>query len=146
MTAREHARLLGIFHIVQACLQIFTGLIIFVLYAGIGGVFMASAGREEEQIFGGIFVGLAFVLIIVMIPFALLYGYSGWKLFKGQPHSKVWPIVVSIMCLPGIPLGTALGIYGLWFVFGEEGKLFYDGEISRTANNYAPPPPPNSWQ
>jgi len=52
-------------------------------------------------------------------------------------------IIASIICLPGIPLGTALGVYGLWFFFGEQGKSYYESGGMMAS---APPPPPNSWQ
>jgi hypothetical protein len=37
--------------------------------------------------------------------------------------------------------GTAVGVYGLWFVFGDQGKAFFDGP------DFIPPPapPPNNW-
>lgn len=145
MTTQDHAKLLGVFHLIQAGLQIFSGILVFLIYGGLGGLFLANSQRQEDQIFGGIFIVAAIIIGILMIPFAALYAYSGWKLFKNQPHSKVWTIIASALCLLSFPLGTALGAYGLWFVLGDQGKAFYDGEIPSN-NIYSPPPPPNSWQ
>jgi hypothetical protein len=61
-----------------------------------------------------------------------------------KPGARNWGIAASIICLLSVPLGTALGVYGLWFLFGEEGKRHYLG-----GGDYAPrsfPPPPNNWQ
>lgn len=145
MTTKDHAKLLGIFHLIQAGLQVFTAVMLLFIYGGVGGFFLANARREEEQIMGGVFLVLAVVVGIIAGFTALLYGYSGWNLFKDKKHSKAWTIVVSVLSLPGIPLGTALGVYGLWFTFGDEGKAYYDGEQS-LQNVGNPPPPPNSWQ
>ncbi len=144
MTTKDHAKLLGIFHLIQAGLQLFVALVILVIYGGIGGVFLMNARREDEQIVGGLFLVFSIVLGIVCVAFALLYAYSGWNLFKDKPHSKVWTIIVSIVSLLGFPLGTALGVYGLWFTFGDEGKAYYDENTS--VGTFKPPPPPNSWQ
>jgi hypothetical protein len=51
-------------------------------------------------------------------------------------------IVAAIPSLIGIPLGTALGLYTLWFMTSEKGKTFY---LSGGEEQYLPPPPPQSW-
>lgn len=145
MTTKDHTKLLGIFFLIHAGLQVFTGLIVTIIYGGMGGVFLANARRDEEQFMGIIFVVMSVVVGIIILAFAALFGMTGWKLFKNKPHSKVWVIIGSVLCLFGFPLGTALGVYGLWFALGDNGKEFYDG--ANVMNNYqTPPPPPNSWQ
>ena len=144
MTSNDHAKLLGIFHLVQAALQIVTGIILVLAYLGVGG-FLVSQGKEEQQFVGGIFIVAAFVFVIICAPIALLFAYSGWKLYKSKPHSKVWLIVASVICLPSIPLGTALGVYGLWFACGDIGKNYFDN-LNYAGSFNGPPPPPNSWQ
>lgn len=144
MTTREHGRLLGIFFLIQAGLQIFGGLIAVVIYGGLGGLMLANARRDDEQLMGGFFLGGALLVGALVLVFAALNLTAGLKLYKNKPGARVWGIVASCLVLLGFPLGTALGVYGLWFLFGEKGQNL-ESESGNMMGNY-PPPPPNNWQ
>ncbi len=145
MTARDHNKLLSIFHLIQGGLQAFAGIFLAIIYGALGLAFRSSAQQPEQQFMGTIFLVLAFVIAPFVLIFAGINLMAGYKLLKEKAGARTWAIVASIVCLPGIPLGTALGIYGLWFLFGEEGKRFYLGG-SPQQNMFSPPPPPQNWQ
>ena len=142
MTARDHNKLLSIFFFIQGGLQLFGGLFAVIIYVGMGAALLSTGRGHEEQTVGGVFLGLAFVVGILILIFAGFYLLTGWKLHKEQQSARILGIIASCICLLGFPLGTALGIYGLWFFLGEQGKQFY------SANSFDNPPPPraNSWQ
>lgn len=142
MTGREHSKLLGIFFLVQGGLQIFGGLFVALIYGGMGAAFMTQSRRSEDQMMGGIFIVIAIVAVFFILIFAGLNFFAGWRLFKQQLNARTLGIVASCIALLSFPLGTALGIYGLWFFFGDEGKRFYSGN---SGANF-PPPPPQHWQ
>ncbi len=144
MTIREHGRLLGIFFLIQAGLQVFGGIFAVLIYGGLGGAMLANSRREEEQVMGGVFLVLAFVVAGLILIFAGLNALAGWKLFKNKTGARIWGIVASCIALLGFPLGTALGVYGLWFFFGDAGR-HYDAQAGDIGSNY-PPPPPNNWR
>jgi len=144
MTAKEHNKLLGIFMLVQGGLQAFGGIMVGLIYGGIGAFVMTNSRRSEEQAMGGIFIAMAFIVGILVLAFAAIALMAGWRLLKEKTSGRTWGIVASIISLLSFPLGTALGVYGLWFLFGEDGKRFYAGGDS--VNNFPPPPPPNNWQ
>ena len=146
MTGKEHNKLLSIFFFVQGGLQLFGGVIVGIMYAGIGGAMLANSRREEEQVMGGIFMGLGIVVGIIMLVFAALDFLIGFKMLKEKPIGRTLGIIGSILSLFSFPLGTALGVYGLWFLFGDKGKDFYALAGHEGQRLYAPPPPPNSWQ
>ncbi len=144
MTARDHNKLLSIFYFVMAGLQIVGGIFIALIYGIVGGAALSTAQREEDQVIGGVFLGLAVFIGLLML---LLGGFTlmtGFKVRKERPIGRTLGIIISILVLFSFPIGTALGIYGLWFFFGDLGKNFYGG----MAGSPAPPPPPspNSWQ
>lgn len=145
MTAKDHGKLLGIFHLIQGGLQAFAGIIIALVYGGLGLAFRANAQRPEEQFMGTIFVVLAFVVAPIVLAFAAVNLIAGYKLIKEKAGARNWGIAASVISLLSIPLGTALGIYGLWFLFGDNGRQFYLGG-ERHQNAFAPPPPPQNWQ
>ncbi len=144
MTGKEHNKLLSIFMLVHGGLQIFGVIIMILIYGGIGTAMLANARPDEEQMIGGIFIGVMLLIAFISLFFVIPQFVGGWKLLKEKTSARTWGIVACFLCLLSFPFGTAVGIYGLWFLFGEEGKIFYlsDGNM---ANNY-PPPPPNNWQ
>ena len=149
MTGKEHNRLVGIFLMIHGALQALVMLILCVVY-GVLGAAMAIGGRGgEAQIVGAVF--------IVMIVFLALFGaffagsqiIGGYKILKERPNARTWGIIGSIISCLSFPLGTAAGVYGLWFLFGEEGKRFYLGG-NNNPNMFQPqspqPPQPGAWQ
>lgn len=142
MTAKDHNKLLGIFFLINGGLSVVGGVFAVLIYVGMG-TFMLSTGRESEaQAFGGVMLVLGVIVGVILVAFAGFYLFTGWKIYKEQSIGRVLGIVASCLCLLSFPLGTALGVYGLWFMFGDQGKLFYEG--GNMVSN--PPPPPNSWQ
>jgi len=144
MTAKEHNKLLSIFMLVHGGLQIFGVIIMLLIYGGIGTAMIANARRDEEQMIGGVFIGVMLVVAFISLFFVIPQFVGGWKLLKEKTSARTWGIIASFLCLLSFPFGTAVGIYGLWFLFGEEGKRFYLSG-GNMGNNY-PPPPPNNWQ
>jgi hypothetical protein len=151
MTPREHAKLLGLFMWLFAGLQIGVIALIAIFYVAIFGFVAANMGNAPhradepppEAILGIVVVVMIFALIITL-AFMIPKIVAGYGLRKGKSWAKVWTIVACVLAVMSVPFGTAVGVYGLWFVFGDAGKAFFDGL------DFAPPsttaaPPPNSW-
>jgi len=146
MTAKDHNKLLSIFFLIQGGLQLIAGIFIALIYGGLGAAFLTTSRRGEEQMMGGIFLVIAVLAGLFVLIFAGLNLLTGWKLMKEQPGARILGIIASCLVLLGFPLGTALGIYGLWFLFGDQGKQFYSGIGNGGLSQTPPPPPPQSWQ
>jgi hypothetical protein len=140
MTAKEHGRLVGIFLMVHACMQSFGVLIVGLVF----GVLIAASLNDSSNELSAELVGL-FIFILFSIILILLQLLGGWKLLKDKTNARTWAIVGSIVSLLTFPFGTAAGIYGLWFLFGDVGKNYYlQNDMNR--NFIQPPPPPNNWK
>lgn len=143
MTNREHNRLLAIFFAILGGLQLLGGLIAGVIYIGMGAFIATQAKDPEAAGVAGMMVVLAVFIVGITVIIASFYLFTGWKLKKVAPTGRILGIVGSILCLLSVPLGTALGIYGLWFLMGERGRQFYE---SAGGYSESPPPPPNDWR
>lgn len=132
--------MLGIFFLIQAGLQVFGGVIAVLMYAGMGFYAITNSRNHDQEVFGIIMIGAAALAVVLVAIIGGIDAMAGWRLLKGRPNARTWGIVASIISLLGFPLGTALGIYGLWFFFGEQGRNV------DSAGSETPPPPPNSWQ
>jgi len=87
MTYRDHTKLLAGFFFISGVLQTLG----WVLVAGwMGGNWL-------------------------LLMFGVFYMVTGWKLQNDQSDAKIFGTIASVLSLGSLPLGTALGIYGLWF-------------------------------
>ena len=142
MTARDHNNLLGIFFLIQGGLTALIGVIMTLVYGVVGVAMMGAGTRDEDRMVGGIMFVVGLVVGIVLLCIAALVIFTGVKVRRQAPIGRTLGIVMSILSLLSFPLGTALGIYGLWFLFGDMGRELYGGPAG---TGYSAPPP-NSWQ
>ena len=151
MSGQQHARLVGLLF------WIFTGLNI-ALVAGIAalyvlvGVALSGAPRDPGT------PDPAFLMSIILVVFALallltiLFSIpkivAGYGLRRQKPWARVWAIVACVISCLSFPLGTAIGVYGLVFLFGDDGKRYFE-EVERAQLGIGDPlaaPVPDSWR
>ena len=141
---REHVRLLGILNIVMGCLVALVGVVVLVALGGVAGLIGAHAHNIDDTRVAPI---LALIGLCVAFFFLLLAAPSiigGWGLLNFRPWARILIIIVSILHLLSFPLGTALGIYGIWVLLGDQGRRLFEAQ---GAGYYPPPPyPPQAAQ
>lgn len=155
MNAHDKSRLLGLlFWIYTAFNIVVVGLIALVYIAIFGAVFSQAPqkpGDPPPELIMGILIG-AFVLVFVFaVLFAIPKVVAGYGLRKEKPWARTWAIVASVMACMSFPFGTALGVFGLVFLFSDEGKMYFEDPVYRSqlasgTGAAVAPPPPNSWQ
>jgi hypothetical protein len=111
----------------------------------IGGLTLLFAGRpsvltnvfgpaSEAGATGLAFAGAAAITTgIIMLLFALLYIGIGYGLWTMRPWARIAALVISIISLFAFPLGTLVGIIGIWmFGFDPTVKaMFHDPTHTR---------------
>jgi hypothetical protein len=130
MTAVEHNRFLaigfGVFGLIFGLTFLLLMLVSVGVFVGLG-ISMTTETHDSNQmgvgILGGVFA-VIFYLTLGLI-FALPPAIATWKMLKQRRKARVWGIFAAVLVLPIAPLGTMLGIYGLWFLFSDEGRGFY---------------------
>jgi NADH:ubiquinone oxidoreductase subunit 6 (subunit J) len=130
MTANDQNKILGIGFAVFAVIYLFTFLLLLVVTSGVFvalGITFANESGDSKQAGIGI---LGAVLTIIFygglgLIFVLPTALASWKMLKRRKRARMWGILAAIAVAPLLPLGTILGVYGLWFFFSAEGKGFY---------------------
>ena len=152
MTAKEQAKLLGLFLWLLSGLQVLIIALIAIFYAFIFGAVLINAPRKANdpppEVFAGVLIVVMVVLLLMTLLFSIPKIVAGYGLRKEKTWAKVWTLIACIMACMSFPFGTAVGVYGLVFIFGDKGKAYFDSPSFGSFNSpqSVPPPPPNSWQ
>ena len=127
MTAADHNKILAIGFAAFAAIFFLTFLFLALVSVGVFvalGITFANESGDPNQagvgILGAIFTVIFYggLGLIGVLPPAM----ASWKMLKRRPGARIWGILASIVVLPILPLGTALGAYGLWFFFGARSR------------------------
>jgi hypothetical protein len=125
---QQHVKILAILHIVLGGLGVLAALIVMAVFGGISGIVGWSPegglGAQAWPV-GGIIalIGAAVVLVVLVISVPGLI--AGIGLLSFQPWARILTIVISALELPGFPIHTALGVYGLWVLLSNEGTALF---------------------
>ena len=124
----DHTKILAIGFAAFAAIYFFTFLLLLLVTGGVFiglGITLANESGDANQagygILGAVFTVIFYGVLglVCVLPPAL----ASWRLFKQKPKARFWGIIASVVVLPIIPLGTALGGYGLWYFFTADKKL-----------------------
>jgi hypothetical protein len=126
---QTHVKVLGVLHIVFSIFGMLIGLGIFVFFGGLAGVAQMD-GDPEAVMALPILGGIGALVLIFMLAISIPGLIGGIGLLYLKSWSRILMIVVSILSLINIPLGTLVGIYGLWVLFSADGaRLFEEGSV-----------------
>jgi hypothetical protein len=120
----KHFRILGYLFIVYGILTLGTLAAIFYLPE------VAPAKPEA-----GRYMWLAITFSVLL---SLFYVFTGWALLNRLSWTREVVIVASVIALFNFPLGTALGIYGLWVTFSSAGQQEFGPYIGRGGTTQTP--------
>jgi hypothetical protein len=104
------------------------------LFIGLGsgvaaGIVGASADPEDAAfaipILGIAGTGLALFLAFFALP-SLITGYG---LLNYKPWGRIVGIILSAISLINIPIGTVIGIYGLWVLLNKETERLFNSPV-----------------
>jgi hypothetical protein len=112
---RDHLKILGWLYAASGGLVLLLAVVLGTLF-GVAGV--VAGGAEGGALIGGI--GLAFAIFIAALGIPSLI--CGWGLLNYKPWARVLGIILSALQLANVPVGTAIGGYGLWVLLNDESK------------------------
>jgi len=117
-----HVKILGWLYIVLGLLGIISAAIVFVAVAG-GGII--SGDRQAIIITSIVAICVGGFLLLVSAPGII----AGIGLINFKPWARVLTLVLGFLNLPGLPVGTALGIYTLWVLLQEKTTPLFENAI-----------------
>ena len=122
MTIDKHVTLLGILHIVMSSFALLAGIVILVIFSGVGMLLTqvdATDAMENQVASGILFVFgtlLSGLLLLISVPGII----AGIGLLRRKEWSRILALIIGFLNLLNIPFGTALGIYTIWVLFKPE--------------------------
>ena len=154
MTGRDHAKLLGLLFWLLTGFQIAIVGLIGVFYVFFFGIIFSSMPHRPNdpppEMFLPIMIFVVAILLISTLAFSIPKVVAGYGLRKEKSWARVWAIVACCMAVMSVPLGTAVGVYGLIFLLGDNGKAYFEdpnyGRIGDGIGANIAAPVPNSWQ
>lgn len=128
-----HVKVLGVLFLVLSATAIVAALFLLLAFGTAGSIVAANVEPHDARLALPL-IGLAGTMLVgYLILLAVPALIAGIGLLRFRPWGRILGIVVSVLSLIHIPLGTALGIYGLFVLFNKDTERLF---------NAAPPSPP----
>ncbi len=123
---RDHVKILAILNIVFGGVAALVGLGFLLFFGGIAGLVGVAAQHDPEAavaipILGIVGMGLFILVLICAVPGIV----AGIGLLKFRPWARILTIVLSALNLFSVPIGTAVGVYGLWTLLNSETEQLF---------------------
>lgn len=117
----KHVNVIGILLIAFGVMGLLACSVVSFLFL-VMGMFTGMLSAESGFIVSGtILTAFFFIFAISSLPMII----AGWGIMKLRNWARILGLVMSFILLFEFPLGTALGIYGLWALLHEDtAKLF----------------------
>ena len=130
----QHVKILGVLNIVWGAMGALGGLVLLAIFGGVYGIAGVAIGHNPGAqialpiiaIIGSV---IALFLLILSVPSII----AGIGLLYFKPWARIFALVISVLHLFNIPIGTALGIYGLWVLLSQEGQHCFSSDRAAPA-------------
>ncbi len=122
-----HVRVLGVLHIVLGAIGALVGLGFLLFFGGLATFVGSSPNTSPHDaqvavpvltLIGG---GLCILLLVLSLPGII----AGVGLLNFRPWARILGIVLSAIQLVNVPVGTAIGVYGLWVLLAAESEPLF---------------------
>ena len=123
----RHVTILGAFHIAFGALGLVAALAILVIFGGAAGLIGLGAASDPDALIAVPLVALVGTVLMMAALILSLPGIAaGFGLMTYRPWARLLTVVLSLLHLFNFPFGSALGVYGLWVLLSDEGRLLFE--------------------
>ena len=126
----SHVKILGAVYIalngILLCLALFLALAV-----GTASAIVGQAADPNDAAVALPIIGIAGTALVVFLVAVSLPGLiAGIGLLKRRPWARILGIIVAVLSLVNIPIGTIVGIYGLWVLFSRETEQLLESGVA----------------
>ena len=123
---KQHTSVLGVLFIVFGAIGIFAAIFLLVVMGGAASI-ISTVGADDPDVavvapILGILGGVLFFLVAALSIPGLVVGIG---LVKFQNWASIGGLILCAVNLLNFPLGTALGVYGLWVLLSKETEAVF---------------------
>jgi hypothetical protein len=123
---RTHVKVLGVVYLAVGACMLLLALFLALTMGSVTGIVGATAEPQDAAIAIPI-LGIAGMALVVMFGvFSLPSLITGYGLLYFKSWARIVGIVLSAVSLINFPLGTAVGVYGLWVLLNKETERLFD--------------------
>jgi hypothetical protein len=110
---KTHVKIVAWLYIVMGLLGILLALVVGALILG-GG--LISGDDTAIRVTTIVAIVLGSLVVLLSVPGVV----AGVGLLGFKPWARILTIILSVLNLPGFPIGTLVGIYSLWVLLDSE--------------------------
>ena len=121
----QHVKIIGILHVVLGGMGVLAAVAVLFLFGGLAGLVGSVDHTGDAAVAVPVLGGIGGILCIVLLVFSLPSLVGGIALLMMAPWARIFMIVVSVLYLLHVPIGTALGIYGVWALTKPETEALF---------------------
>jgi len=135
----SHIKILGWIHVIFGALGLVAAFVIFTVFGGIAGL-VGVSGDADAQVAAPILVLIGGIVLVIIAVLSIPGLIGGIGLLNFKPWARIFMIVLSALHILNVPIGTMLGIYGLWALLNPETEAIFAGySPTRIATAAVPP-------
>lgn len=120
-----HVKVLAVLYLVMSGIGLLFALLIFFALGTAASIVGMSASPQDAAIAVPILGVTGAALSALLLVLALPGLVTGWGLLKLRPWARILGIVLAVISLLNFPIGTAIGIYGLWVLLTKETERLF---------------------
>jgi cation transport ATPase len=126
MTTEQHNKYIGISFLVYGGFHLLWMLAMFLIMI-VFFINVPTSPRNEFPPVAIFSIFFGFMLLFQLI-FTLPAFIAGYAMLKRKEWARIAGIVGAITSAMSVPIGTAVCVYALWFLFSDKGKEFYESK------------------
>ena len=128
---QTHVKVLAVIHLAVGGLML-CGALFLGLGSGVAaGIIGASASPDDAAIAIPILGIAGTALTVFLALFAIPSLIAGYGLLQYRPWARIVGIILSAISLINIPIGTVVGVYGLWVLLNKDTERLFSAPVPR---------------
>jgi hypothetical protein len=124
-----HVKVLAVINLAVGGLML-CGAVVLGLGSGVAaGIVGASANPDDAAIAIPILGIAGTALAVFLALFAIPSLITGYGLLHYKPWARIVGIILSALSLINIPIGTVIGVYGLWVLLNKDTERLFTAVV-----------------